>query len=172
MEKPENVLRSKITNRQTTFKITIRSDCWCLCIQASIKKKKPRFQHCVWQFGWTATSLFEIWTPAWSSDITSLIYKGIKITIRSDCWCLCIQASIKKKKPRFQHCVWQFGWTATSLFEIWTPAWSSDIISLIYKGIFFFSLQNGTLSFYFGPFFSFFFSFFLPRSFFRSWFFR
>ena len=95
MEKPENVLRSKTTNRQTTFKITIRSDCWCLCIQASVKKKKPRFQHCVWQFGWTTTSLFEIWTPAGSSDITSLIYKGI----------------------------------------------------------FFFSLQNGTLSFYFGPFF-------------------
>ena len=49
MEKPENVLRSKTTNRQTTFKITIRGDCWCLCIQASIKKRKPRFQHCVWQ---------------------------------------------------------------------------------------------------------------------------
>ena len=49
MEKPENVLRSKTTNRQTTFKITIWGDCWCLCIQASIKKRKPRFQHCVWQ---------------------------------------------------------------------------------------------------------------------------
>ena len=49
MEKPENVLRSKTTNRQTTFKITIWGDCWCLCIQGSIKKRKPRFQHCVWQ---------------------------------------------------------------------------------------------------------------------------
>ena len=27
MEKPENVLRSKTTNRQAAFKITIRSDC-------------------------------------------------------------------------------------------------------------------------------------------------
>ena len=27
-------------------------------------------------FGWTATSLFEIWTPAWSFVITSLFYKG------------------------------------------------------------------------------------------------
>ena len=26
-------------------------------------------------FGWTATSLFEIWTPAWSFVITSLFYK-------------------------------------------------------------------------------------------------
>ena len=49
MEKPENVLRSKTTNRQTTFKITIRGDYWCLCIQGSIKKRKPRFQHCAWQ---------------------------------------------------------------------------------------------------------------------------
>ena len=28
------------------------------------------------KFGWTATSLFEIWTPAWSSDMTCLFYKG------------------------------------------------------------------------------------------------
>ena len=75
----------------------------------------------------------------------------------------------KEKETSFSTlCMAKFGWTATSLFEIWTPAWSSDITSLIYKGNFFFSLQNGTLSFYFGPFFSFFFPFFLTRSFFRS----
>ena len=67
----------------------------------------------------------------------------------------------KEKETSFSTlCMAKFGWTATSLFEIWTPAWSSDITSLIYKGNFFFSLQNGTLSFYFGPFFLFSFLFF------------
>ena len=67
----------------------------------------------------------------------------------------------KEKETSFSTlCMAKFGWTATSLFEIWTPAWSSDMTSLIYKGNFLFSLQNGTLSFFFGPFFSFFFFFF------------
>ena len=62
----------------------------------------------------------------------------------------------KEKETSFSTlCMAKFGWTATSLFEIWTPAWSSDMTSLIYKENFFFSLQNGTLSFVFGPFFSF-----------------
>ena len=51
-----------------------------------------------------------------------------------------------------------FGWTATSLFEIWTPAWS--FVKSLLQRKFFFSLQNGTLSFFFGPVFSFFFFFF------------
>ena len=34
MEKPENVLRCKTTNRQTAFKITIRGDCLCFFIKA------------------------------------------------------------------------------------------------------------------------------------------
>ena len=73
----------------------------------------------------------------------------------------------KEKETSFSTlCMAKFGWTATSLFEIWTPAWSSDITSLIYKGIFFFSLQNGTLSFYFGPFFFFFLFFFFTKEFF------
>ena len=75
----------------------------------------------------------------------------------------------KEKETSFSTlCMAKFGWTATSLFEIWTPAWSSDITCLFYKGNFFFSLQNGTLSFFFGPVFSFFFSFFLilPSTFF------
>ena len=114
MEKPENVLRSKTTNRQTTFKITIWGDCWCLCIQGSIKKRKPRFQHCVWQ---------------------SLVGRRL----------LCSKYGRQRGAPTLQ-------------------------VSFT-KEIFFFSLQNGTLSFFFGPFISFFF-FFLPRSFFRSWFFR
>ena len=41
------------------------------------KEKETSFLTlCMAKFGWTATSLFEIWTPAWSSNITSLIYKG------------------------------------------------------------------------------------------------
>ena len=64
----------------------------------------------------------------------------------------------KEKETSFLTlCMAKFGWTATSLFEIWTPAWSSDITCLFYKGFFFFSLQNGTLSFFFEPFFFFFF---------------
>ena len=59
-----------------------------------------------------------------------------------------------------------FGWTATSLFEIWTPAWSFVITSLFYKRKFFFSLQNGTLSFFFEPVFSFSFFFFYQGLFF------
>ena len=41
------------------------------------KEKETSFLTlCMAKFGWTATSLFEIWTPAWSSDITCLFYKG------------------------------------------------------------------------------------------------
>ena len=108
MEKPENVLRSKTTNRQTTFKITIWGDCWCLCIQNSIKKRKPRFQHCVWQ---------------------SLVGRRL----------LCSKYGRQRGAPTLQ-------------------------VSFT-KEIFFFSLQNGTLSFFFGPFISFFFFFFTKEFF-------
>ena len=48
------------------------------------------------------------------------------------------------------------GLTATSLFEIWTSTWSYVSTNRYHKAIFFFSWQNGTLSFFFGPvFFSF-----------------
>ena len=48
MEKLQNVLRSKTTNRHTAFKIAIRGKCFvykCFCIKAGtcIKKGKPRF---------------------------------------------------------------------------------------------------------------------------------
>ena len=67
----------------------------------------------------------------------------------------------KEKETSFLTlCMAKFGWTATFLFEIWTPAWSPDITCLFYKGFFFFSLKNGTLSFFFEPFFFFFFFFF------------
>ena len=61
-----------------------------------------------------------------------------------------------------------FDLTANSLFEIWTPAWSSTSISRFNKEFFLFSWQNGTLSFFFGPVF---FLIFSPRNFFRYWFF-
>ena len=67
----------------------------------------------------------------------------------------------KEKETSFStSCMAKFGWTAISLFEIWTPAWSSNISNLIYKGNFFFNLQNGTFSFFFGPFFFFCFFFY------------
>ena len=40
MEKPENVLRCKKTNRQTAFKITIGGDCLCFCYKAGTCIKK------------------------------------------------------------------------------------------------------------------------------------
>ena len=56
-----------------------------------------------------------------------------------------------------------FGFTATSLFEIWTPARSSTSTSRSPKGLFSFSWRNGSLSLSFGPFFfSFFTKDFLP----------
>ena len=48
-----------------------------------------------------------------------------------------------------------FGLMVTSLFKIWTPAWSSASTSHFDKGISFFSWQNNTLSFFFGCFFFF-----------------
>ena len=65
-------------------------------------------------------------------------------------------------------CVVKFGLKATSLFKIWTPAWSSASTNRFHKGIFF-SRQNGSLSFFFGPFFFF---FFLPKTFSRFGFFH
>ena len=62
-------------------------------------------------------------------------------------------------------CMVNFGLTATSLFEIWTPAWSSANTSHFHRGSFFFSWQISTLSFFF-PF------FFSPTTFFRFWFFH
>ena len=40
MEKPQNELRSKTTNRHTAFKITIRGDFYCFCIKAGTCIKK------------------------------------------------------------------------------------------------------------------------------------
>ena len=62
-------------------------------------------------------------------------------------------------------CMVKFGLKATSLFKIWTPAWSSASTNRFHKGIFF-SRQNGSLSFFFGP------VFFLPKTFSRFGFFH
>ena len=53
-------------------------------------------------------------------------------------------------------CLANFSSTGTSSIEILTPAWSSASTSHFHKGIFFFSWQNGTLSFFFRPAFFFF----------------
>ena len=68
----------------------------------------------------------------------------------------------KEKETSFlTSCMAKFGLTATSLFEIWTPAWSSASTGRFNKGSFFFSWQNVTLSFFFGPVFVFLFCFVL-----------
>ena len=82
----------------------------------------------------------------------------------------------KEKETSFlTSCMANFGLTATSLFEIWTPAWSSANTGRFNKGSFFFSWQNVTLSFFFGPVFVFLFCFylfcFLYQTFLRVWFF-
>ena len=48
----------------------------------------------------------------------------------------------EKKTSLLTLCMANFGLTATSLFEIWTPAWSSASTSRFHKGICFFSWQN------------------------------
>ena len=85
----------------------------------------------------------------------------------------------KEKETSFLTiCMVNFGLTATSLFKIWTPAWSSASTSRFYKGsslsfldrlVLSLFWQIGTLSFFFEPFFFFFF-FFSPTTFFRFWF--
>ena len=89
-------------------------------------------------------------------------YTASKITIRGDCLCFCI-----KRKPSFVHLIWQIlVWWWLLFFEIWTPAWSSASTSRFHEGIFFFSWQNGTLSFFGSAFFFFFFClFFLTKDF-------
>ena len=67
-------------------------------------------------------------------------------------------------------CMVNFGLKATSLFEIWTPAWSSANTSHFHRGSFFSFLDRLV------PFLSslscFFFFFFSPTTFFRFWFFH
>ena len=49
MQKPENVLKSKMTNRQTTFKVTIRGERICFCTEAGtcINKRNLGFNLCM-----------------------------------------------------------------------------------------------------------------------------
>ena len=90
--------------------------------------------------------------------------------------------SQKEKETSFLTlCMVNFGLTATSLFKIWTPAWSSASTSRFHKGsplsfldrlVLSLFWQIGTLSFFFEHlFFSFFLFFYLsPTTFFRFWF--
>ena len=63
-----------------------------------------------------------------------------------------------------------FGLTATSLFEIWTPVWSSASTSHFHKGIFLFLTEWYSFPWVCFSFLFFFFFFFLSRTFFRFWF--
>ena len=56
----------------------------------------------------------------------------------------------EEEPPFLTSFIASFGSTATSLFKIWTPAWSSTSISRFHRGIFF--------------------PFFIQRTFFRFWF--
>ena len=69
----------------------------------------------------------------------------------------------EKETSLLSLCMAHFGSTATSLFEIYTPAWSSASTSRFHKGICFLSWQNFFLLSFF---------LFLLRSLFRSWFFH
>ena len=61
-----------------------------------------------------------------------------------------------------------FGWTATSLFEIWTPAWSFVITSLFNKGNFSFLYRMVLFLSSLGLFFFFLFSFFVVVFFYQG----
>ena len=56
---------------------------------------------------------------------------------------------IKKRKPSFQHDAWQSLVWQRLLYSKSASAWSSASTSRFHKGIFFFSWQSGTLSFFF-----------------------
>ena len=112
MEKPQTLLMSKTMNRHTAFKITIRGDCFL-----------SRLVRLAWRGG--------------TSFLTSFIAS--------------------------------FGSTATSLFKIWTPAWSSTSISRFHRGIFFLFMTEW---YSFVLFWACFFPFFIQRTFFRFWFFH
>ena len=72
----------------------------------------------------------------------------------------------KEKETSFLTlCMAKFGWTATALFEIWTPSLSSDITCLFYKGIFFLFFTEWYSFFLLWAFF-FFFLFFFTKDFF------
>ena len=79
--KSETVLKSKTTNPRTAFQI--RGDWWTLSLSMFLykglykEKETSLLTLCMANFGLTATSLFEIWTPAWSSASTSRFHKGI-----------------------------------------------------------------------------------------------
>ena len=82
MEKLENVLRGRTTNIQTAFQITIRAIGFrrlSMFFYQGLHKEKETslLSLCMAHFGSTATSLFEIYTPAWSSASTSRFHKGI-----------------------------------------------------------------------------------------------
>ena len=82
MEKLENVLRGRTTNIQTAFQITIRAIGFrrlSMFLYQGLHKEKETslLSLCMAHFGSTATSLFEIYTPAWSSASTSRFHKGI-----------------------------------------------------------------------------------------------
>ena len=65
----------------------------------------------------------------------------------------------KEKETSFLTlCMAKFGWTATSLFEIWTTAWSSDITCLFFSFFYRMVLFLSSLGFFF--LFSFFFFFY------------
>ena len=76
MEKPQTVLRSKTMNRHTAFKITIRGDCFLSRLVLAWRGGTSFLTSFIASFGSTATSLFKIWTPAWSSTSISRFHRG------------------------------------------------------------------------------------------------
>ena len=72
----ENVLRSKTTNRPTAFKITFEAIVHVFVARHAERKGNLVLTLCMANFVLTATSLFEIWTPAWSSATASRFHGG------------------------------------------------------------------------------------------------
>ena len=77
MEKLQTVLRSKTMSRHTAFKITIRGDSFLSRLVLAWRGGASFLTSYIASFGSTATSLFKIRTPAWSSTSISRFHRGI-----------------------------------------------------------------------------------------------
>ena len=80
----------------------------------------------------------------------------------------CIKAGTYIKK-NLSLCMANFGWWRLLCSKSGRQREAPPVLAAFTKDFFFFSWQNGTLSFFYGPVFCCF--FFLPRTFFRFWFF-
>ena len=95
--------------------------------QRKISQRSWKIGNCAKEQDNESTDSFPIRGDWWTLSLSMFLYKGLYK---------------EKETSLLTLCMANFGLTATSLFEIWTPAWSSASTSRFHKGICFFSWQN------------------------------